>query len=161
MEPFENASFWNHSVSGVDRWNRRLLKTVPKKASYTVVPISVCGRFSVDDREQSHKSVHFPAKTYLRGQVKTIRKRKWERKYFYLHTRYDSGAWFFVSLFSFFLEFSQFFYLPFCLGARYPIKRRVPTYKIFHWINSQDLLPKKKNDRSRPERIFLTRHVSA
>jgi len=41
----ENPSFWKGYVSSVDRWRRRPLKTVPKKASNAVVSISIFGRF--------------------------------------------------------------------------------------------------------------------
>ena len=49
VEPSENASFWKLSVSSVDRWKR------VEKTSYTVVLISVFGRFSVDDRRNRIK----------------------------------------------------------------------------------------------------------
>ena len=42
---FQNASFWKRSVSSMDRWKRRLLKKVTKKASYTVAAINVYERF--------------------------------------------------------------------------------------------------------------------
>jgi hypothetical protein len=41
VESFENASFWKRSVSNVDRWKQRLLKTVTKNASYTGASINV------------------------------------------------------------------------------------------------------------------------
>ena len=60
VEPFENVPFlvWKRSVSSMDRL-KRLLKTVPKKASNNFVSISVFGRFSVDDRRKRIKKYAF------------------------------------------------------------------------------------------------------
>ena len=46
-------SVWGNDVSIVDRWKRRLLKTVTKKASYTVAFISAFGRISVNSWKQN------------------------------------------------------------------------------------------------------------
>ena len=50
---------WKRSVFSVDGWKRRLLKTVPRNASYVVVSIIVFGRFSVDVRRRRTKKYAF------------------------------------------------------------------------------------------------------
>lgn len=56
-----NASFWERSVSSMDRWKRRHLKTVPRKTRHilSVVSISVFGRFRVDNRRNRIKKYTF------------------------------------------------------------------------------------------------------
>lgn len=62
VEPFVNALFWKCPVSNVDSWKRRLVKTVPRKASYTVISISVFGWFSMEAWRKRIKKYAFSNK---------------------------------------------------------------------------------------------------
>ena len=70
----------------MDRLKQRLLKTVPKKASYTVGSISVFGRFSVDDRRKGIKKYAFFNENALisvdrRNQTKTL---MWSKMFWFV-----------------------------------------------------------------------------
>ena len=67
---FKSGAFWKCivlkcSISSVDRWKRRLLRTGPKIASYSVVSFSVFGRFRVEDRWKRIKRYAFSYRNAL------------------------------------------------------------------------------------------------
>ena len=80
VERFVNASLWKRSVSrrSVDRWTRKLLKTLPKNTSYIVASFSVFGRFMWTMGENASESLQSRMKTYFVW--KRISVDRWKQK---------------------------------------------------------------------------------